>query len=103
MTERLYYDNAYLTEFDAQVLACRENGSHYDVLLDRSAFYPTSGGQPFDTGTLGSDGVHLVSVFFYSGCFKLMLEWLKNDIPMTPKEVAHLMIRVAEENFIEKL
>ena len=55
------------------------------------------------TNTLGSDGIHLVSVFFYSGCFKLLLEWLKNDIPMTPKEVAHLMIRVAEENFIEKL
>ena len=46
MTERLYYDNAYLTEFDATVLACRENGAAYDILLDRSAFYPTSGGQP---------------------------------------------------------
>ena len=55
------------------------------------------------TNTLGNDGIHLVSVFFYSGCFKLLLEWLKNDIPMTPKEVAHLMIRVAEENFVEKL
>ena len=55
------------------------------------------------TSTLGSDGIHLVSVFFYSGCFKLLLEWLKNDIPLTPKEVAHLMIRVAEENFVEKL
>ena len=55
------------------------------------------------TGNLSQDGIHLVSVFFYSGCFKLLLEWLKNDIPMTPKEVAHLMIRVAEENFIEKL
>ena len=50
-----------------------------------------------------SDGIHLVSVFFYSGCFKLLLEWLKHDIHMTPKEVAHLMIRVAEENFVEKL
>lgn len=52
MTERLYYDNAYLTEFDAQVLACIPNGENFDVLLDRSAFYPTSGGQPFDTGML---------------------------------------------------
>jgi len=62
MTERLYYDNAYLTEFDAQVLACRGNGSHFDVLLDRSAFYPTSGGQPYDTGTLGSAQVIDVNV-----------------------------------------
>ena len=52
MTERLYYDNAYLMEFDAMVLACKPNGELFDVLLDRSAFYPTSGGQPFDTGSL---------------------------------------------------
>lgn len=62
MTERLYYDNAYLTAFDAQVLACRPNGENYDVLLDRSAFYPTSGGQPFDTGTLGDVRVIDVNV-----------------------------------------
>ena len=53
------------------------------------------------TSTLGDDGVHLVSVFFYSGCFKLLLEWLRKDIPLTPKEVAHLMIRLASENFLE--
>ncbi|MBQ8314067.1 MAG: hypothetical protein IJX84_12795 [Clostridia bacterium] len=62
MTERLYYDNAYLTEFDAQVLACRPNGEQFDVLLDRSAFYPTSGGQPYDTGTLGNAQVVDVQV-----------------------------------------
>lgn len=62
MTERLYYDNAYLMEFDAQVLACRPNGERYDVLLDRSAFYPTSGGQPFDTGMIGSARVMDVNV-----------------------------------------
>jgi len=62
MTERLYYDNAYLTEFDAQVLACNPNGENFDVLLDRSAFYPTSGGQPFDTGVLGGTNVIDVNV-----------------------------------------
>lgn len=62
MTERLYYDNAYLTEFEGQVLACRPNGDQYDVLLDRSAFYPTSGGQPYDTGTLGHARVTDVQV-----------------------------------------
>ena len=60
MTNRLYYDNAYLTEFDARVLDCRPNGDNYDVLLDQSAFYPTSGGQPFDTGRLG--GAHVLDV-----------------------------------------
>ncbi|MEA3245958.1 MAG: DHHA1 domain-containing protein [Gemmatimonadota bacterium] len=49
-TERLYYTDAYLTEFDARVTAI--DGAR--VQLDRSAFYPTSGGQQFDTGTLGN-------------------------------------------------
>ena len=57
MTERLYYDNAYLTEFDGEVLACEERDGAFHVRLDRSAFYPTSGGQPYDTGTLGGAGV----------------------------------------------
>jgi len=62
MTERLYYDDAYLTEFDAQVLICRPADGGCEVLLDRSAFYPTSGGQPFDTGTLGEARVLDVNV-----------------------------------------
>ena len=62
MTQRLYYDDAYLTEFDAQVLICRPNGENYDVLLDESAFYPTSGGQPYDTGLLGNARVIDVNV-----------------------------------------
>ena len=48
-TKRLYYDNAYLTEFEAQVVALRPEGW---AALDCSAFYPTSGGQPFDTGAI---------------------------------------------------
>ena len=54
MTERLYYDDAYLWEFDAKVTRIR-NGKKtgtWEAALDRSAFYPTSGGQPFDTGKL---------------------------------------------------
>lgn len=49
MTERLYYTDARLTEFTARVLEVAGER----VYLDRTAFYPTSGGQPFDTGTLG--------------------------------------------------
>jgi len=62
MTQRLYYDDAYLTSFNAQVLACRVAGDTFQVLLDRSAFYPTSGGQPYDTGTLGYARVTDVNV-----------------------------------------
>ena len=50
MTERLYYTNAYLRDFDARVVDRANDGR--TLYLDRTAFYPTSGGQPFDTGTL---------------------------------------------------
>jgi len=55
VTERLYYHDSSLIEFDARIVR-RVNTpeGHPGVVLDRTAFYPTSGGQPFDTGTLGS-------------------------------------------------
>ena len=58
MTERLYYNDAYLWEFDAKVTAVRKGKKQgtWEAALDRSAFYPTSGGQPFDTGKLVFDG-----------------------------------------------
>jgi alanyl-tRNA synthetase len=51
VTERLYYADAYLTEFEANVLERADGGRR--IYLDRTAFYPTSGGQPFDRGWLG--------------------------------------------------
>jgi len=56
-TKRLYYDDAYLTEFDADVVEAREHEGRPAVVLDRTAFYPESGGQPWDTGTLGGAAV----------------------------------------------
>lgn len=52
-TERLYYTDAYLRDFNAHVVAI----DGMKVYLDRTAFYPTSGGQPFDTGELGGERV----------------------------------------------
>lgn len=52
MTNRLYYDQTYLTSFDAVVTDVRQNENKIFISLDQSAFYPTSGGQPFDTGTI---------------------------------------------------
>jgi alanyl-tRNA synthetase len=53
MTDRLYYTDPYLREFDARVTRVERRDGRTRVILDRTAFYPTSGGQPFDTGTLG--------------------------------------------------
>jgi alanyl-tRNA synthetase len=53
-TERLYYHDSRLLEFDARVLSLSElDDGQIAVTLDRTAFYPTGGGQPTDTGTLG--------------------------------------------------
>ena len=52
-SERLYYTDAYLVEFDAVVRDVVQRNDRWKVTLDRTAFYPTSGGQPFDTGTIG--------------------------------------------------
>lgn len=55
MTERLYYTDAYLRAFTARVVGVEPQGEWGDrpgVVLDRTAFYPTSGGQPHDTGSL---------------------------------------------------
>ncbi len=52
MTVHLYYDDSYLTEFPANVLEVSVRGDKSAALLDRTAFYPASGGQPHDTGTL---------------------------------------------------
>jgi alanyl-tRNA synthetase len=53
VTERLYYSDSHLIEFDARVVDVTERVSGWAaVVLDRTAFYPTGGGQPGDTGTL---------------------------------------------------
>lgn len=60
MTERLYYTDPYLRKFDAIVQDVEPLAAGTAVFLDRTAFYPTSGGQPFDIGTLG--GLAVVDV-----------------------------------------
>jgi alanyl-tRNA synthetase len=58
VTERLYYADSYLRDFKAAIVALADEGRR--VYLDRTAFYPTSGGQPFDTGRL--NGIEVTDV-----------------------------------------
>jgi alanyl-tRNA synthetase len=65
-TRRLYYDDAYEKEFEARVVYCEVlppnlsagiTGTVWGLILDRTAFYPTSGGQPNDLGKIGDANV----------------------------------------------
>src|SRR5437764_13479287 len=52
MTERMCYHDSFLYEFQARVEERVESEDRPAIVLDKTAFYPTSGGQLFDTGTL---------------------------------------------------
>ncbi|MBA4700977.1 MAG: hypothetical protein H2212_16260 [Ruminococcus sp.] len=53
MTEKLFYEDSHMTEFTARVEMCRKKGEYFEVVLDRTAFFPEGGGQYADTGCLG--------------------------------------------------
>ena len=112
MTERLYYTDAYAAEFSATVLRVDENR----VVLDRTAFYPTSGGQPFDVGTLGGtevtdvvddDGsvVHVVgdaSSLRVGATVAGRVDWTRRFDHMQQHTGQHLLSAVFEELFGHK-
>ena len=60
MTEKLYEQNAFLIQFEAKVLSCEKGKKGFEIVLDRTAFYPEGGGQPYDTGKLC--GVNVLEV-----------------------------------------
>lgn len=54
---KLYDNDSYINEFYAEVLSCEKVGSLYKIVCDKTAFFPTAGGQDCDTGTLGGQNV----------------------------------------------
>lgn len=63
--EKLYYDSPYIREFEATVVSCRKGKKDWEIVLDKTAFYPEGGGQPADTGFLG--GVRVTDVHEKNG------------------------------------
>ncbi len=53
MTEKLYYNDPYIAEFEATVISSEQRGDYFEVVLDRTAFFPEEGGQSSDTGYIG--------------------------------------------------
>ncbi len=78
-TKRLYHEDAYLLDFEAEVVARTEHEGLPAVVLDRTVFYPESGGQPWDKGTLG--GAEVVKVLDIDGT---ILHVLEHEIGASP-------------------
>jgi alanyl-tRNA synthetase len=108
MTERLYYTDAYLREFTASVVDRSPDGR--TVYLDRTAFYPTSGGQPFDTGSIGGAAVvdvvdeedrvaHRVAGPVLAGPVECAIDWRRRFDHMQQHTGQHLISAVFEELF----
>lgn len=56
-TEKLFYENQYIKEFEAEVLETRESEKGFEILLDKTAFFPGGGGQASDRGTINGISV----------------------------------------------
>lgn len=80
-TERLYHSDSYLTHFGARVIRQYRCGDSIAVVLDRTAFYPTSGGQPHDLGKL--NGVAVTDVVEEDGAVLHLLDLELVDVHVT--------------------
>jgi alanyl-tRNA synthetase len=113
-TRRLYYDDAMLRSFEAQVLGCEpvvaEQKPAWGVILDQTAFYPTSGGQPNDAGKLGESRVvdvrdekgeiiHVVDRPVPRGPASGCLDWARRFDHMQQHTGQHLLSAVLQERF----
>ena len=101
MTERLYYHDSYLRQFDAHAVESAGDGS--TVYLDRTAFYPTSGGQPFDLGSIGGVPVrevvdegdriaHLLASPLAAGPVECSIDWPRRFDHMQQHTGQHLSL-----------
>jgi alanyl-tRNA synthetase len=112
-TRRLYYNAPETQSFEATVLRVEPRGEHTSVWLDQTAFYPTSGGQPFDTGVLGSapvvgveedeqgDVVHLVGpgAPTVGTAVHGSIDWVRRFDHMQQHTGQHLLSAVLERTF----
>jgi len=113
-TRRLYYDDSYQREFSAQVLSCEPelHGSTpaWGVVLDCTALYPTSGGQPHDLGKLGDanvldvrdegeDVVHVVDRQVPLGAVAGCVDWARRFDHMQQHTGQHLLSAMFQERY----
>ena len=118
-TRRLYYDDSFEREFTAKVLTCEPaalpaspeaKAPAWEVILDRTAFYPGSGGQPHDLGKLGDANVldvhehedeiiHLVDRALDPGEVQGCILWPRRFDHMQQHTGQHLLSAMFQERF----
>src|SRR6266481_9168902 len=109
MTERLYYTDSYVREFQARVVERSADGR--TVYLDRTLFYPSSGGQPFDVGSIAGIAVvevvdeedriahRLEAPLAMDGEVSGEIDWTRRFDHMQQHSGQHLLSAVFEELF----
>jgi len=108
----LYMDDSYMKEFEAKVVSVTKGGENkFFVVLDRTAFYPDSGGQPYDTGKMVNDRIECPVVYVgkFSGkishevskeglkegdAIKGIIDWERRYILMRMHTAAHIISEV---------
>ena len=118
-TRRLYYDDSYMQNFEARVLSCLpgspvqgSSGTRpgWEAILDQTAFYPTSGGQPNDLGLLGEaevldvrdedeEIVHIVDREVEVGQVTGCVNWPRRFDHMQQHTGQHLLSAMFQERF----
>jgi alanyl-tRNA synthetase len=113
-TRRLYYDDSFARDFTARVLSCEPvaHGSReaWEVVLDATALYPTSGGQPHDLGKLGDANVlevrdagqdieHIVDREVALGNVQGCVDWARRFDHMQQHTGQHLLSAMFQERF----
>jgi len=103
MTEQLYFDDPFTLEFEAEVLESRPlDGGRFGIILPRTYFYPTSGGQGHDTGSIGDaqildvykDGniiVHVLDRELAPGTYPARIDWDRRFRHMQHHTAQHIL------------
>lgn len=108
LTKRLYFDDPYRTEFEAKVVQIFPHNDQFAVILDQTCFYPESGGQPADSGTLNSmdvldvfekDGeiAHLLAKALTSQDVEGRIDWAKRFDHMQQHAGQHVLSQCFHE------